>query len=101
MAAETKFSVVAVNYGSFADAGMILSIIRRAEELGYYGAWFADHLVIPDYAKELYSPNFFESLSLCAFGLGTTERLRFGTDVLVLPYRHPIQLAKMASTLDR
>jgi probable F420-dependent oxidoreductase len=75
--------------------------VRSAEKLGYYGVWFADHLIVPNYARQITLPNFYESISLCAFGLGATTRLRFGVDVLVVPYRDPILLAKQAATLDR
>jgi probable F420-dependent oxidoreductase len=99
--ASPSFSIIVPNFGPFGDAEILLRIIRAAEDLGYGGVWFADHIVIPDYAKHISSPNFWESLSLSAYGLGATQRVRFGTDVMVLPYRNPLVLAKMAATLDR
>jgi probable F420-dependent oxidoreductase len=41
-----------------------------------------------------------DSLTALAFLAGSTNRIKLGTDVLVLPYRHPVPLANAASTLD-
>ncbi|HJT37555.1 MAG TPA: TIGR03619 family F420-dependent LLM class oxidoreductase [Actinomycetota bacterium] len=95
------FSLSVPNYGPLAEPGTLLEIFRAAEQLGYEGVWFADHLIVPSYARQITLPNFYESLALCAFGLGSTSRLRFGIDVLVVPYRDPIVVAKQAATIDR
>jgi probable F420-dependent oxidoreductase len=95
------FSVIVPNYGPLANPETLSTVFRSAEQLGYEGVWFADHLIVPNYARQITLPNFYESLSLCAFGLGSTSRLRFGIDVLVVPYRDPIVVAKQAATMDR
>ena len=41
------------------------------------------------------------TLAACAWGLGRTSRLRFGTDVLVAPYRHPLAVAAMVGTMGQ
>jgi len=41
-----------------------------------------------------------DPLRALAFLAGSTSRIKLGTDVLVLPYRHPVPLANAASTLD-
>lgn len=76
--------------------------LAAAEELGFDSVWFPDHIAIPDYAAAVnLSPPFLEPLATCAWGLARTTRLRFGTDVLVAPYRHPLQVAAVAGTLGR
>jgi len=79
--------------------------IRRltlaAEDLDYATVWVGDHLLLPEYATQLSPANWYEALTCCIHGLALTSRIRFGTDVLVLPYRDPRLLAKMASTADQ
>ena len=96
-----EFGVVVPTWGAFGDAQKIRQLILRAEALGYASVWVGDHLLLPDYAVGLSPPNWYEALSCCLVGLGMTERIRFGTDVLVTPYRDPRLLAKMAATADR
>jgi probable F420-dependent oxidoreductase len=97
----TGFGVVIPSWGEYGDPGRIREVVVAAEELGYDTAWFGDHVVIPDYAAHISAPNWYEPLSCCIFGAGVTTTLRFGTDVLVVPYRNPVLLAKMLSTADQ
>jgi probable F420-dependent oxidoreductase len=89
------------------------SMVAAAEELGYASVWVTDHMVFPTEtsSKYLSTPsgrlteidphsNMFEALTVLAAFAGTTSRVRLGTNVLVLPYRHPLLIAKMVATLD-
>jgi alkanesulfonate monooxygenase SsuD/methylene tetrahydromethanopterin reductase-like flavin-dependent oxidoreductase (luciferase family) len=97
-----RFGVAVAAYGKGTTGAAVAEILAGAEELGFDSAWFADHMVVPDYAVAVnLSPPFLEPLATCAWGLARTARLRFGTDVLVAPYRHPLQVAAMAGTLGR
>ncbi|MBW2497002.1 MAG: TIGR03619 family F420-dependent LLM class oxidoreductase [Deltaproteobacteria bacterium] len=96
-----EFGVVVPTWGAFGDPEKIRRLILHAEELGYASVWVGDHLFLPDYAIHLSPDNWYEALACCLVGMGMTERIRFGTDVLVAPYRDPRLLAKMASTADR
>ena len=95
-----RLGVVVPTYGRFGDAAAVLRIIRVVEDLGYDGAWFADHLAIPGYASKWVPPPVLDPLAVCGVGLGATTRLRFGTDVLVAPYRHPLALAASVRSLQ-
>ncbi|MGE2835740.1 LLM class flavin-dependent oxidoreductase [Mycobacterium sp. SMC-4] len=70
---------------------------HRCEELGIDSLWLYDHL---------YGPGMPEIDSLEAWTLATallcrTQRLRVGHMVLCNQFRHPVTLAKMATTLDQ
>jgi probable F420-dependent oxidoreductase len=93
-----KIGVVIPTYDSYGDPRVIRRLIGEAEELGYDSVWFADHLIVPGYAVQQTDPHWYEALSCAILGMGMTNRLSFGTDVLVAPYRNPIVLAKMAAT---
>jgi probable F420-dependent oxidoreductase len=96
-----QFGVVIPNHGPFGDRVAIRDLLQAAEALGYHTAWFGDHVVIPDYASQLSHPRWFDALSCCIFGAGATTRLRFGTDVLVLPYRNPVVLSQLVASADQ
>jgi probable F420-dependent oxidoreductase len=96
-----EFGVVIPTWGAYGEPERIRRLIVRAEELGFASAWVGDHLFLPDYAIELSPANWYEALTCCLVGIGMTERIRFGTDVLVAPYRDPRLLAKIAATADR
>ena len=97
-----KFGFAIPAYGAGASGAAVAELIAAGEELGFDSAWLPDHVAVPDYAAAVnLSPPFLEPLATCAWGLGATRRLRFGTDVLVAPYRHPLVVAAMAGTLGR
>lgn len=70
---------------------------RRGEELGIDSLWLYDHLYgpgMPDYPS-------MEAWTLAAALLSRTDTLRVGHMVLCNQFRHPVTLAKMATTLDQ
>jgi probable F420-dependent oxidoreductase len=97
----TTFGVAIPSYGEFKDGSALVDLLQATEELGYADAWFADHVVIPDYCVAISSDSWLEPLATCFVGLGATRTLRFGTDVLVVPYRNPVLVAEMVATADR
>jgi probable F420-dependent oxidoreductase len=70
------------------------SHLRRVEDLGFSTFLIRDHLV-PDFFGAQPAP-----LVALASAAALTTRLRLGTMVLAVDYRHPVVLAKEAATLD-
>jgi alkanesulfonate monooxygenase SsuD/methylene tetrahydromethanopterin reductase-like flavin-dependent oxidoreductase (luciferase family) len=70
-----------------------LSLGDLAEPLGFDGIWCPDHFGTP-YGM---SPNPLQVLSYFA---GRTERVNFGTMVIVLPWWNPVQVAHQIAYLD-
>jgi alkanesulfonate monooxygenase SsuD/methylene tetrahydromethanopterin reductase-like flavin-dependent oxidoreductase (luciferase family) len=94
------FGIAVPAYGPAIDPQAITELIAAAEELGFASIWWPDHIAVPDYAAAKMTPPFLEPLAACAWGLGATERIRFGVDVLVAPYRHPLTVAAGAATMS-
>ncbi|HSE84278.1 MAG TPA: LLM class F420-dependent oxidoreductase [Thermodesulfobacteriota bacterium] len=94
-----KFGIALPNFGMYAEKDSILRIVRAAEELGFDSLWVSDHIVIPDSHKGFGSV-FYEPLITLTYVSACTTRIHLGTSVLIMPYRNPIVLAKMLSTLD-
>lgn len=96
-----RFGVVVPSQGPFGDPVAVRDLVQTAEALGYESAWFGDRVAVPAYAAALTPPNWFDALTCCLVGIGATTTLRFGTDVLIAPLRHPVALARQVATADQ
>jgi probable F420-dependent oxidoreductase len=100
MSARASFGVVIPATGPFGSPGVFGAIVDAIAGLGYDDVWFGDHVAVPAYAAHITEADWLEPITCCLLALGRTTRLRVGTDVLVLPYRNPVLVAKMAATAD-
>jgi hypothetical protein len=88
------------NYGPGTDPGVLREWARITEGLGFDLLMVSDHVVVtPDVAVRYPEP-FFEPFTTLSWLAGITTRVRLGTTVIVLPYRHPLLVARMAANLD-
>jgi probable F420-dependent oxidoreductase len=86
-------------YGRAASPSFVLESAAQAEDLGFDDVWVSDHIAVPDQAP--YPPPFiYDPLMTLTWAAGATSTIGLGTSVLVLPYRHPVALAKQLGTLD-
>jgi len=98
--------------GRAASPEVLTDAALTAERLGFDAVWSADRVVTPwrietpyPYAEDsafIVPPDrpFLDSMACLAFLAGRTERIRIGISVLVLPYRHPLYWARLATTID-
>jgi probable F420-dependent oxidoreductase len=98
--------------GPLATRENIRTVARYVERLGFDYVEVGEHLVYPSRLQARYpytvdgslpldpSRNHFEIFTLLSFIAGHTTVLRLHSGVLVLPYRPPIEVAKMAASLD-
>ncbi|GAB2619949.1 TIGR03619 family F420-dependent LLM class oxidoreductase [Pseudactinotalea suaedae] len=78
----------------------LVELARAAEELGYTTAWLPDHVLPPGEFGATFG-GVYEPLVTIGHLTAVTERLRFGTSVLVAPLRNPFVLAKQVATLQQ
>ena len=72
-----------------------------AEVLGYADVCVSDHLAVPTGAAYPPSAYVFEPLTTMSWIAANTKRVGIGTTVLVLPMRHPLNVAKSIATIDQ
>ena len=90
-----------------------MKIALEAEALRYASVFVTDHVVLPVSAEGSvypYSPtgkfpggaqqDYLEPLAMLGWLARATRRIRLGTSVLVIPYRHPLVAAKILATID-
>jgi len=74
---------------------------RLAEDLGFDSVWIPDHAVVPRAVEARYGPVYYDAIAVLGYLAGITSRVHLGTTVLVIPYRHPIVLAKELASIDQ
>ena len=98
--------------------GAAQTIGQLAEELGYDGILTGDHITIPKsiastypyhkLAEALgYNPyavfttiDWLDAFTVLGLLVPVTQKVRLGTSVTIIPYRHPLEMARVVASLD-
>jgi probable F420-dependent oxidoreductase len=78
----------------------ILRAACAAEAAGFAWVSCSDHVAVPASRATVMGATWYDAGSTLAFVAGATARIRLLSHVLVLPYRHPLVIAKQYGTLD-
>jgi probable F420-dependent oxidoreductase len=96
----------------------VQQIGRAAEELGYDAIVTGDHITIPKQIASTYpyqkqaeargdnpytiftNTDWLDAFTVLALLIPVTEKVRLGTSVTIIPYRHPLEMARVVATLD-
>ena len=94
------------------EGDQIIETTKMIEEMGFDGALISDHLLHFEnqestylYSEDGKPPSFTEetvwpeSWSLIATLTAVTKRIKFATNVYILPLRHPIEVAKATGSV--
>ena len=97
-----RFGFVLPNNWGIADAGAVGSLAVEAEDLGLDSVWVNHHVINIGYvAERLGDRPYHDALTMLTWAAARTDRVKLGTSVLVVPYLHPMILAKSLATLDQ
>ncbi|MQA96066.1 MAG: TIGR03619 family F420-dependent LLM class oxidoreductase [Streptosporangiales bacterium] len=96
-----KIGINILNFGPYADPESLAGWARLAEDEGFDFALISDHVAVTPDVAEQYPAPFQDPFALLAWLAGTTSRIELGTGVLIVPYRHPLLIARMAAGIDR
>jgi len=77
-----------------------LAATRAAEQAGLDSVWLADHFMFPDKDQPDKEVPVFDCFVALGAMAACTSRIRIGELVVGVPYRNPVLLAKMLTTLD-
>lgn len=79
----------------------LVALAVDAERAGFDSVWVSEHLFHASYVEQrLNGAPYHEALTVLTAVAGATQRVRLGTSVLVLPWHHPVRLAKTVASLD-
>ena len=99
--ARIKVGVVLPTYRRLATVDNIRLAAQLSESLGFDSVWVTDHVVVPSSSVEAFGATFYEAVTVMSYVAGITSRVLIGAAILIVPYRHPLLLAKMLATADR
>jgi alkanesulfonate monooxygenase SsuD/methylene tetrahydromethanopterin reductase-like flavin-dependent oxidoreductase (luciferase family) len=88
------------NFGPGTAPGLLRRWAQTAEGLGFDLLMISDHIAVTPDVAEQYPPPFYEPFTTLAWLAGLTGTIRLGTTVLIVPYRHPLLIARMAANLN-
>ena len=85
------------------DAGIeeVATVARTADALGYYHLTCSEHVVVPVDVAPARGSRYWDPLATFGYLAAVTSRIRLATNVLVLGYHHPLEIAKRYGTLDQ
>ncbi|HXG19699.1 MAG TPA: TIGR03619 family F420-dependent LLM class oxidoreductase [Methylomirabilota bacterium] len=96
----------------------VKQIGELAEEFGYDGIITGDHITIPKHIVSEYpytkfsralgadpyavftTSDWLDGFTVLALLIPVTKKVRLGTSVTIVPYRHPLEMARVVATLD-
>ncbi|ORW68095.1 hypothetical protein AWC23_21950 [Mycobacterium saskatchewanense] len=81
-------------------ANMVRELPVNAERWGYRSLWVTDHSVGVRAMDGVYGDYWLDAFTALTWIAATTEMVRLGTGVLVVPHRNPVLASKMATTID-
>jgi probable F420-dependent oxidoreductase len=84
--------------GSIEDVAALATV---ADRLGYSHLTCSEHVVIPPEVAAVRGSRYWDPLATFGYLGAVTTRIRFSTNVLVLGYHHPLEIAKRYGTLDQ
>src|SRR5690349_2114944 len=95
-----KFAINLLNFGPGATPQNFRAWIRFAEANAFDALMISDHIAITPDVAQRYPEPFYDPFALLAFAAATTDRVELGTSVTIVPYRHPLQTARLVANID-
>ena len=90
-----------INFGPGVTPESLARSVELAEALGYHLVMISDHVAITPDVQARYPAPFYDPFTALGWLAALTRRVELGTTVIILPYRHPLETARMAANLDR
>ena len=84
-----------------ADIEDLARIAEVADGLGFDHLTCSEHVAVPTDVAEQRGATYWDPLATLGYLAARTSRIRLATQVLVLGYHHPLEIAKRYGTLDR
>jgi probable F420-dependent oxidoreductase len=83
-----------------ASVSDLRAVVRAADELGYHHLTVSEHVAVPVDVEARRGKRYWDLLATLSYVAALTERIRLLTNIVVLPYHHPIEIVKHYGTLD-
>ena len=99
-----KLGLFGINMGPCSTPDACARVAQAAEAAGFESVWAGEHVLLPE-PQEPPSPlppsyPMLDPNIAFAYLAGQTKTIRMGTDIIILPQRNPLVLAKEMASLD-
>src|SRR5262249_49327439 len=88
------------NFGPGTAPGLLRRWAQAVEGLGFDLLMISDHIAVTPAAAAQSPPPFYAPFPTLAWLAGPPARIQLGTTVMIVPYRHPLLVARMAANLN-
>jgi probable F420-dependent oxidoreductase len=97
---QSQSTIYAQPWERSAGAAELVQVAQACEAAGFDYVAVCDHVAIPERLAEAMSTDWWDTVATLSYVAAVTERVRLLSHVYVLPYRHPLVVAKAWATLD-
>ncbi len=84
----------------FQSRQAIKALVQQAEAMGFHGVTAVDHIVVPRDFANVIGERWHHPAAFLGFIAGISEKLQLISDVVVLPYHNPLEVAKAFASVD-
>lgn len=95
-----KIGLNLINFGPAASPDSLLRWTQLAEAIGYHFVMTSDHIAMTADVVGRYPAPFYDPWVTLGWIAGQTRRIEIGTTVIIVPYRHPLQTARLVANVD-
>lgn len=108
----TEIGIMVGTFGAQASKENIERLATTAEEAGLDSVWVGDHVAFPDEIPDTYpfsksgkapfdiEQDAYDCFNVLSYLAGVTDDVELGTNTCIVPYRHPVVLARNALTVE-
>jgi probable F420-dependent oxidoreductase len=97
---KISYGLLLPHFGEYAVPSSLIDVAKRAEELKFDSVWVRDHFLrFHGHGFEGSSSTLVEPFTVLAALASVTKKLKLGTAVAV-PWRHPLYMAHLFSSID-
>ncbi|MGQ0831632.1 MAG: TIGR03619 family F420-dependent LLM class oxidoreductase [Microthrixaceae bacterium] len=97
---QSQSTIYARPWEAGAGVAEITQVAQACDAAGFDYVAVCDHVAIPTAQAEAMSTSWWDTIATLSYLAAVTERVRLLSHVYVLPYRHPLVVAKAWATLD-
>ena len=97
---QSQSTIYAQPWEDAAGAAELVRVAQACERAGFDYVAVCDHVAIPSQHAAAMSTSWWDTIATLSYLAAVTERVRLLSHVYVLPYRHPLVVAKAWATLD-
>jgi probable F420-dependent oxidoreductase len=96
-----KVGINILNFGPGTNPESLARWARFAEDAGFHLVMISDHVAVTPDVQSGFPAPFYDPFVTISWLANITTRIELGTTVIILPYRHPLLVARMAANIDQ